>query len=57
MDYIRRYDISPEKLRQQLVNPDFVGTDPDRFEDWLFSRAEQLAEEGNCFLKELKADL
>lgn len=53
MDYVTKYKITNEKLRQQFINPDFTRIPVSGFEDWLRNRAERLAKEANDFLAEL----
>ena len=53
MNYIGRYNITAEKLEQQLINPGLVTVDISGYEAWLLQRAEKLAAAGNAFLSEL----
>ncbi len=57
MDYIRRYQITPDKLSQQFIEPNVATMAVGRYETWLADRAERLAGAGNEFLAELKGDL
>jgi hypothetical protein len=57
MDYVTRYHISSEKLRQQFIDPDFVTVPTTEYGEWLTARAEVLAGQGNAFLLELKGNL
>jgi len=57
MSYVTKYAISPEKLTQQFIHPSFTTTPIANYIDWLERRADQLAEEGNAFLAELRASL
>jgi hypothetical protein len=54
MDYVTRYKIAPEKLEQQLIDPDFTGLAFSQYGDWTRRRAERLAQEANAFLAELR---
>lgn len=54
MDYIRKYKITPKKLEQQYIDPDFLKVPASDFESWVQIRAERLAQEANTFLLELK---
>lgn len=54
MDYVSRYKITPEKLRQQLIDPQFTSVPITEYEGWVRQRAERLAKEANAFLAELK---
>lgn len=54
MDYVKRYKIIPEKLKQQFIEPDFVNVPPPDFEAWTRLRAERLAKEANTFLAKLR---
>lgn len=57
MDYVSRYGITPEKLRQQYVQDDFVSIAPDKFDAWSKGRAKVLATEANKLLSELRVGL
>ncbi|SIS99703.1 GmrSD restriction endonuclease domain-containing protein [Alicyclobacillus vulcanalis] len=54
MDYLRRYKITPEKLRAQFIEQDIQTCTIDDYEQWLCKRAERLAEAANAFFAELK---
>lgn len=54
MDYVTRYKITPEKLEQQFIDPQFITVSVADHESWVRRRAERLAEEANNFLIELK---
>lgn len=55
LSYVQRYSITPEKLRQQFIDPGFVSVSFDAYPEWLNQRAERLAHEANSYLDELKA--
>jgi hypothetical protein len=57
MKYIEKYKITPRKLAQQFIDQDITAVSHPEFENWLRSRAQRLAEEGNAFLLELRATL
>ena len=59
MDYIRRYEITPQKLKQQFIEEDVATmlVTKKEFEDWLDTRAQRLADAGNAFLDQLKQGL
>lgn len=57
MSYVTKYGISPDKLKQQFINPDFTKTPIDKYPEWLETRAESLACAGNEFLAELRGPL
>jgi hypothetical protein len=54
MAYIQKYEITPEKLKQQYITPDIQSTPISNYEAWLENRAAKLAEVGNDFLAELR---
>ena len=54
MDYIDRYKITDEKLRQQLINDDLRAIDVQQYSDWLQRRAVTLAKAGNEFIESLR---
>jgi hypothetical protein len=54
MSYIEKYKITPEKLKQQFIDPASLSLSHEGYEAWLFERAKRLAEVGNEFLAELK---
>jgi uncharacterized protein YgfB (UPF0149 family) len=45
--------VTPEKLKQQFIDPGFVNVSFADFEAWLKSRAQALADQANEFLAEL----
>lgn len=55
LDYVKRYKITPEKLTQQFIEPQFMDTPISGHENWARSRAERLALEANKFLVELRS--
>jgi hypothetical protein len=57
MDYVARYKITPEKLIQQFIEPDFVKVGPENYEAWVKARAARLADEANAFLASLRSGL
>jgi hypothetical protein len=57
MDYIDRYSITSEKLRQQHIGDDLSATPLSEFPAWLSRRAEELAEAANDYLLRLQGDL
>ncbi|HUY89383.1 MAG TPA: DUF262 domain-containing protein [Pirellulales bacterium] len=57
LDYVERYQITPDKLRQQLIDPEFTKVSFTGFDGWLRQRAEALANAGNEFMAELKGSL
>jgi hypothetical protein len=54
MDYITRYKITPEKLKQQFLDWQFTEVPIADYENWVRLRAERLAQEANVFLAELR---
>jgi len=54
MNYIQRYAITPDKLRQQFIDPEFANTDSHHYKAWIESRAEVLTRETNAFLRVLR---
>ena len=54
LDYVTRYKITPKKLTQQFIEPDFTSVPISGHEAWAKSRAERLAKEANKFLDELR---
>jgi hypothetical protein len=54
LDYVTRYNISDDKLQQQLIEPEFTRVQLDEFDNWVKGRAERLAAEGNALFKELR---
>ena len=57
MNYIPKYKISAEKLRQQFISGQITNTVVKQFSDWVRARADELASVGNAFLEELRGDL
>lgn len=57
MDYVARYAISPDKLRQQFISADLAYTDRSDYIDWLEQRAITLANAANQYLGKLSEGL
>ena len=57
MDYIPKYKITAEKLRQQFISGQIASTSVKQYPDWVRKRAEELAIKGNGFLDVLRGDL
>jgi hypothetical protein len=57
MDYVKKYKISSEKLKQQFIDPEFTNVQKVNFEKWADERAAKLADAANSFLNDLKAEL
>lgn len=57
MDYIARYSITDEKLKQQYIDGDLQSTPLDAFPAWLSRRAETLTTAANEYLAGLRGDL
>lgn len=57
MNYIARYEITEDKLKQQYISPDIVSLPLEKYLDWVNARANKLAEIGNQYLNELKNGL
>lgn len=57
LDYVTRYQIGPEKLKQQFIEPSFTSVVIPKYEEWLRARAATLAEMSNAFLNDLRAGL
>jgi hypothetical protein len=53
MSYIAKYGITQSKLKQQFIADDIVTVGYDGYLAWLKKRAQELAAEGNKFLKSL----
>jgi len=53
--YVKKFDVTAEKLAQQFIEPDFVNVQPPDFAAWTERRAQRLADEANAFMAELKA--
>ena len=54
MSYVKKYKISDDKLRQQLIDPTFVNVDLKDYNAWLKGRAESIAVAGNALLAKLR---
>lgn len=54
MAYVAKYKIGPEKLQQQLINPDFTTVEPSIFPEWLQQRAADLAAQSDALYKKLE---
>ncbi|MFQ5424200.1 MAG: DUF262 domain-containing protein [Phycisphaerae bacterium] len=54
LDYIERYNIQSDKLRQQFIDEDITSMSVDNYESWLKRRAEVLAGAANQFVADLK---
>jgi hypothetical protein len=57
MDYIPKYKITADKLRQQFISGLITNTTVKQYPDWVRTRADELASAGNEFLEELRGDL
>jgi len=57
MDYIPKYKISAEKLRQQFISGQITNTNVKQYPNWLRARADELASAGNRFLEEFRGNL
>ncbi len=57
MDYVVRYKITEDKLRQQFIEEDIARTTIGDFDSWLNRRAQRLADAANVILNELKTAL
>lgn len=57
LSYVTKYKISPDKLEQQFIDPEFTTIPIEKYPEWLERRAERLAKEGNAFLAGLRAAL
>lgn len=57
MDYIKRYEITDEKLNQQYISRDITSMPLDQFPNWVTERADKLVGEGNQYLLDLKNGL
>jgi len=57
LNYIARYQITPEKLEQQFIRPDFAKAGIAGYDAWLSARATTLAAAGNEFLTALRPTL
>lgn len=56
MDYVTRYKITSDKLKQQYIDPEFTKIPITEYESWVRSRAERLANEANAFLADLRSN-
>lgn len=54
LDYVTRYKITPDKLNQQFIDPQFTAVPISEHEAWARARAERLAKEANSFLAQLR---
>lgn len=57
LDYVARYGISEQKLRQQFIDPTFTALGISDYSTWVRSRAEGLADAANNFMAELRRAL
>ena len=57
MDYVGRYKITADKLKQQYIEADLERTPLEDFPTWLTRRADALAAAANDYLNELRGDL
>jgi hypothetical protein len=57
MDYIPKYKITAEKLRQQFISGQISSTTVEHYPIWVRKRAEELAAAGNDYLEALRGDL
>jgi len=57
MNYIPKYKITSEKLRQQLISGKIITTTVKQYPDWVRKRADDLATAGNELLEELRGNL
>jgi Protein of unknown function DUF262 len=57
MNYIPKYNITAEKLRQQFISGQITNTSAKQYPDWVRTRAGELARVGNEFLEELRGGL
>lgn len=57
MDYIPKYKITAEKLRQQFISGLITETTVKQYPEWVRARAGELANVSNAFLAELRGDL
>jgi len=57
MDYVKRYEITADKLKQQYIEADLVRTPLDQFPGWLQRRSEALSVAANDYLAILRGDL
>jgi hypothetical protein len=54
LDYVTRYNIDAAKLEQQFIDPGFTSVAHAAYDEWVWQRAERLAQEANAFLTELR---
>jgi hypothetical protein len=54
LSYVQKYKISDAKLRQQFIDPSFVDVTYEKYSDWVSQRAENLAEQANALMLELR---
>lgn len=57
MNYIPKYNITAEKLRQQYISGQITSTTVDQYGKWVRNRADELAKVGNEFLESLRGNL
>lgn len=57
LDYVTKYKITPDKLQQQFIDPEFTKVTIAEHEVWARKRAELLAKEANIFLSELRGGI
>ena len=54
LGYVSKYKIGPEKLQQQMIDPDFIEVEPSNFPTWLQQRASSLAAQADALYKNLQ---
>lgn len=57
MEYIPKYQVTAEKLRQQFISGQITSTTVPQYATWLRARAEELATAGNKLLEHLRGTL
>ena len=57
LDYVNRYNITADKLKQQFIDPQFTQVAIAQHENWVQQRAERLAKEANIFLADLRSGI
>jgi hypothetical protein len=57
LNYVEHYSMTAEKLRQQFIEPEFVGVSLDGDQGWLKARAAKLADEVNASLASIRGAL
>lgn len=57
LDYVSRYQITPQKLEQQFIDPEFTSVSFEGYETWLRRRAARLADTANKFLSDLRREI